>query len=74
MLRSDNLIPLMGGAYQARGNLADYEICENLFPEINPQTSDSPTPVTHYQREGKRPLSAPPTAGNGRGIFTLSNG
>ncbi len=74
MLRSDNLIPLMGGAYQARSEIADYEICENLFPEINPETTESPVPVTHYAKEGKRPLSAPPAAARGRGVFTLSNG
>lgn len=74
MLRSDNLIPLSGGAYQARAHIADFEICENVFPEINPETSDAPTPVTHYAKEGKRPLSAPPSAARGRGIFTLSNG
>ncbi len=74
MLKSENLIPLMGGAYQARSTIADYEICENLFPEINPQTTDAPTPVTNFQREGKRPLSDPPVLGPGRGLFTLSNG
>ena len=74
MIKSDNLIPLVGGAYQARSKISNYEICENLFPEINPQETEAPTPVTHYPREGKRPLSAPPVQGGGRGIFTLSNG
>ncbi len=74
MIRSDNLIPLIGGAYQARSYIADGEICENLFPEINPETSQAPTPVTHYPREGKRPLSQPPIPGPGRGIFTMSSG
>lgn len=73
-LRSENLVPLIGGAYQARSRIADFEVCENAFPETNPESTESPAPVTHYPREGKRPLSAPPVAGPGRGIFTLSNG
>lgn len=74
MLRSQNLIPLTSGAYQSRSKLANYMICENLFPEINPEEAEPDAPTTHYPREGKRPLSAPPTAAPGRGVFTLSNG
>ena len=74
LLRSENLLPLTGGAYQARSYIADKEICENLFPEINPREQETPAPVTHYPREGKRPLSSPPFPGPGRGLFTLSNG
>ena len=67
MLKSQNLIPLTSGAYQARDAIANYLICENLFPEINPENADPDVPVTHYPREGKRPLSSPPTPGAGRG-------
>ena len=74
MLRSDGLIPLNGGAYQARDPIAGAQICENLFPETNPQTADPTAAVTNYPREGKRPLSAPPNPDIGRGIFTMSNG
>lgn len=74
MIRSDNLIPLLGGAYQARNAIADAEICENLFPENNPETSESPAPVTHYAREGKATLSLCPSPAPGRGVFTLSKG
>ena len=74
MLQADNLIPLTGGAYQARSKISNYEICENLFPEINPQDTDPIAPVTHYPREGKRLLSACPTPAFGRGVFTASNG
>ena len=74
MIRSETLIPLVGGAYQARSLIADIEVCENLFPEVNPQETESPTPVTHYPREGKRLLSAPPQPGPGRGVYTASNG
>ena len=74
MLKSENLIPLMSGAYQARSPIANNQICENLFPEINPEETGPDVPVTHYPREGKNPLSAPPVQGIGRGIFALSNG
>lgn len=74
MLQSQNLIPLNSGAYQARSAIANAQVCENLFPEINPQEADPDVAVTHYPREGQRPLSAPPVQGVGRGIFTLSNG
>jgi hypothetical protein len=65
---------LTGGAYQARGNIANYLVCENLFPEINPPEDSPPVPVTHYPREGLAPLAAPPTPGAGRGVFATSNG
>ena len=74
VIRSQNLIPLNSGAYQARDKIADYQICENLFPETNPPETDAPVAVTHYPREGLRPLSAPPSLGLGRGVFALSNG
>lgn len=74
MLRSETLIPLTSGAYKGRNAISDYQICENLFPEVNPENTDPAVPVTHYMREGERPLSAPPVAGPGRGLFTASNG
>lgn len=74
MLRSENLIPLNSGAYQARSAIGNYQVCENLFPEANPDDTDPDVAVTHYPREGERFLSAPPAPGLGRGIFTLSNG
>lgn len=74
MLRSDNLIPLLGGAYQSRAHISDYQICENLFPEVTPQDQEPTTPVVHIPREGKRPLSAPPNPGPGRGVFAMSTG
>jgi len=74
MFQSETLIPLTSGAYQARGYVADALICENLFPEANPQDTNPPVAVTHYPREGERPWSAPPNAAPGRGLFALSNG
>jgi hypothetical protein len=73
-LRSESLIPLTSGAYKSRNYIASYEVCENLFPESNPEAVESPAPTTHYPREGLLALSAPPSPGPGRGIFTLSNG
>ena len=48
MLRSDSLIPLTSGAYKGRNSISNYEVCENVFPEINPENTDAPAPVTHY--------------------------
>lgn len=74
MIRSENLIALTSGAYKSRNKVGADSICENLFPELNPEDVNSPTPTTHYPREGLVPLSAPPTPGPGRGIFTTSTG
>ena len=74
VLRSTNLVPLMSGSYKSRSNISDYQVSENVFPEINPEETDPVAPVTHYPREGKRPLSSPPAQGPGRGLFVLSNG
>lgn len=74
MISSQDLIPLTGGAYQARSKIADAEVCENLFPEINPPENSPPVPVTHYPREGERLLTASPAPSPGRGVFALSNG
>ncbi len=74
MIRSQTLIPLTSGSYTARSKLADYQVSENLFCEIDPAETTPDVPMTLYPREGKRALSAPPVAGPGRGVFTLSNG
>lgn len=73
-MRSENLIPLTSGAYKSRNKVGADSICENCFPEANPEEVDTPTPTTHYPVEGKAPLSAPPTPGAGRGVFQLSTG
>ena len=74
MLRSQNLIPLTGGAYKARSINAVDSVCENLIIELIPQEQDAPTPTLLFNREGKRPLSSPPVQGVGRGVFTTSDG
>lgn len=73
-IRSQGLIPLISGAYKARNDIGSDIICENCFPELNPEEIQAPAPMTHYPREGLVALSSPPTQGLGRGIFTLSNG
>ena len=72
--RSQTLIPLTSGAYKGRNAISDFQVCENLFPEKNPENTEPGAPTTHYQREGERPISAPPISAAGRGVFTLSNG
>jgi hypothetical protein len=73
VLRPDNLIPLDSGAFQARGLIANDQICDNLYPEANPEESDPAHSMTHYPRPGLDPLT-PLAGGVGRGVFTMSNG
>jgi hypothetical protein len=65
-------IPLTGGAYAARSIIADAQRCVNLYPENNPQ--DATAPTTHYPTPGLTLVSAPPVAGESRGIYVASNG
>ncbi len=74
MLRSDTLIPLTSGAYKTRNAIGNSQICENLFPEANPENASPDAPVTHYPREGLRALASAPQQAVGRGLFTMSNG
>lgn len=74
MLRPDGLIPLTGGAYDARGLIAGAQKCMNLYQESNPAEVDPPQSMTHYPRPGLDPLTTLGAGGIGRGIFTLSNG
>ena len=73
-LQSESLIPLNSGAYAARGYIADAQVCENLYPEMNPQDAEPTVAVTHYPKPGARPLAVAPVPGAGRGVFALSNG
>lgn len=72
-------IPLTGGAYQAEGNIANAQVCENLYPEVNPNDNQPAQPVTHYPRPGLRllwtpPLPEPGIGVLGRGVFAAKNG
>ncbi len=51
-------LPLLGGAYTARSVIANAQKCINLYPEKN--QSDSPVPLTHYQRPGFDPIQVGP--------------
>lgn len=44
------LIPLTGGAYEARSLIADVQRCINLYPEQN--AKDAAAPFTHYPTAG----------------------
>lgn len=68
------LLPLNSGAYSARSLIANAQVCENLYPEINPKDAAPEAAVTHYPRSGLRPLASPPALGRGRGIFATSDG
>lgn len=65
-------VPLTSGAYMARSLIANAQRCVNLFAEPNPQ--DAAAPATHYPTPGLTLISAPPTAGESRGIYTATNG
>lgn len=71
-----SLVPLIGGAYQARSPAANYQRCINLYPENNPK-DDAPVPVTHYPTPG---LSLFTTGNQGtlvgpvRGMWTVPSG
>jgi hypothetical protein len=67
-------IPLTGGAYQARSVIASAQRCVNLYPEVNPQESQNPAPVTHYPTPGLRLLAQSPTVAPVRGTYLATNG
>lgn len=65
-------IPLTGGDYQAKWLGANAQRCLNYYAERNPE--DAPFPYTYYQRPGLTQVSAPPSAGYGRMLYTDSTG
>lgn len=67
-------IPLLGGAYSLPGLIANAQRSVNLYPEKNPEESQAPVNVTHYQRPGLTLLSSAPTKGRGRGLYAATNG
>lgn len=71
-LVNDQLVPLLGGAYQARSVIANAQRCVNLIPE--PNQADSEAPLTHYLTPGLTLLHACPTPGSGRGLYWATNG
>lgn len=67
-------IPLLGGAYEARSVIAAAQKSVNLYPEINPQTAQTPEPVTHYQTPGLSLLIEGDGISPGRANYRASNG
>ena len=65
------LVPLTGGAYEARSIIAQAQRCVNLFPEQN--SPEAPVPFTHYPTPG---LTSTGFAGGAptRWEYTASNG
>lgn len=69
-------LPLVGGSYSARSNIASCTRAVNLYPEINPKNF-AIVPMTHYQRPGLQYVTHDPGNLNQvRGIWsrTDSNG
>ena len=67
-------LPLVQGAYMARGVIANAQQCINLVPE--PNTQDAPFPMTHYPAPGLL-VAADYTGqltGTARGLYMTSNG
>jgi hypothetical protein len=71
------LVPLLGGAYEARSIIAEAQRCINLFPENNPK--NAPIPMTHYLTpgltsigfQGAEPCRWQYTASNGN-LYTVT--
>jgi len=67
--------PLLQGAYQARGVLANAQRCINLTPEPNPK--DAPFPLSHYPAPGlslMQDMAQYGYSGMVRGLYFTSNG
>lgn len=65
-------LPLIGGSYAARSIIANAQVCLNYYPEVNRR--DSPSPMTHYQRPGFKPLVTAPDGGPVRCLYQATNG
>lgn len=67
-------IPLLSGAYQAQNTIANYQRCVNLYPEINPENTKAPVPVTHYLAPGLKSLLTFPEGKQVRCVYQATNG
>ncbi len=67
-------VNLLGGSYQSKSVIASAQACYNLYPEINPEASQSPVPVTHYQTPGLNLLIGGVTSSSVRCTYRASNG
>lgn len=66
-------VALTGGAYTAKSLIANAQRCVNLYPENNPESSQAPTPVTHYTTPGLVDIFRP-ARGCVRGEYRATNG
>lgn len=68
-------LTLKSGAYSSAAYIANAQRCINMFPEVNPQETDAPVPVTHFARPGLRPLgNGPAIPGIGRCLYRSTRG
>jgi len=66
-------LPLVGGAYSARSNIASCTRAINLYPEVNPREF-AVVPMTHYQRPGLQFITNDPAnLTQVRGIWSRSD-
>lgn len=67
-------LPLLGGAYEARGVIANAQACINLYAEDNPK--DAPFPVSHYPAPGLAVIGdyTGQLSGSVRGLYVSSDG
>lgn len=65
-------LALIGGAYAARSVIANCQRSINYFPE--PNSKDSPVPMTNYQRPGLKPKRYAPVPAPCRWLYRASNG
>ena len=67
-------LPLHQGSYEARGPIANAQVCINLYPEPNPP--DAPFPLTHYPAPGLTLISdyTGIIGGTVRGMYMASDG
>lgn len=72
------MVPLIGGAYEARSIIANAQRCVNLYPERNPSAltkdGDSAAPTTHYPTPGLLALARGNINAPVRGLYLASNG
>lgn len=67
-------VPLLGGAYQGRSNIAAKNQCVNLYPETNPGDGQPPVPVTHYLTPGLLRVGQSPNIVGMRTLYRSSKG
>ena len=66
-------LPLIGGAYSSRSNIAGCTRALNLYPEVNPKGT-ALVPMTHYQRPGLHfAVNDPANISTVRGIWSRSD-